>query len=698
MNKIRVFVRDESSRQAVSRLQFTGEVTMLDVREKGTPKIETVRLSLLATNMEGYLSFKLDCCWQLWTIQKVSIFIPGIREKIWVFEAKDMNLSNHSPLEILIEQDLYEDRPKDFSTPAVEDPDRWDFRYSNLSRRQSQLLLGSGDCEKMIPQHVQKDCYEIYHVIPESIREKVNTIQGPNGTIEVKTASLLLSEVCWDWLGYSLGKLVNTLSLAPCETFTYSVKNWRIDQERYSEESRTDEFKESMVQESMSSSMKGIDVGLKISPPVQTESEQKSSAKIWEQIVGYVLQAAKSPQNLADLSFKSQKKLLNQIRRTTSRLSSMHKVAMQRESVEGSSVRSTRTLTNLNQCHSQTTNLYEVVDNYEVSSCVKERRKGLLIKYSNDEFTKRRIFCNRHLFRGNLLDHALEPCLESIGKVSSCCEPEENGKDDCVKVNKLIASITIGTDTTGSQIALYLMIKGGQKFFDFQRNGRKYDKGATYTETINLGDDICVEDITEIGIRNKADGYPDGEFNLSKVSIQYFSPSFSGPKHFFSANPRIKFNKNEIDTLGKPTPFLPSKEEGMKNHCDDQEICCSEQLLDHFNCNKLYYNQIIWRYENPQERLVRFENYFYNGSPLSEEIINQPIAVYGQWVAFELADSYPQLPFQCVKDHIIVSLPTGGLFSETLLGRCNSCETPDLDVLEARTNHPCNCGCGDVEE
>lgn len=690
MQRIRAFFYDEQTKAPIHGLKISGEITVEENGEDGREvELKKYPIGTLATSNNGYLSFYLDCCHWHKQIHKGILFIPGLRER--AFDITKHLAKNErdemSPIELTLEADLYLQFKPNYQLLSVQYPDKADFQFTQLANKFTQLSFGNGSCEKMVPQHVQKSCYELYHVVPDGTgKRKIEYLDGPGAILQVQEADLLRSEVCWEWLGYSLGKLVNSISLAPCETAQFSVKNWPVDSRTCSENNSTEEFRSSMIEESMQGTMKDFGFGLRINP------YSLERPTIWDTLVGLVFKPQKGANDLLRIGTESQRKVVNQISRNVSRLTNVHQIAIQRSSTEGQSTSSQRSITNLNQCHSQTTNFFEVVDNYEVSSCIKERRKGLMIKYPNSDFTKQRIFCYRYLFQGNLLDPLLEDCLKGIGKVAACCEPEED-EVDCIRIKSMKVKFTIGKNETGSLIRLALRINGNVQYFFVPRGGdSKYKRGDSYEHTFTLEDGICVGDITAVGLQNDPDNLWDGGFDISSIGVQYTSPDFSGYKAFFSHGPHATVNRNETDWLGAPRPWMPAPEPPIAD-CSADETCCSEQLLNHFNCNKLFYNQIIWRFENPHQRLTRLNQYYFQGAPLSFSIINQPIAVWGEWVVFELADSPVTHLRPCISSEEIVSLPTAGLFSETLLGNCNSCEEPDDDLYKLRSEFPCGCGC-----
>jgi hypothetical protein len=90
--------------------------------------------------------------------------------------------------------------------------------------------------------------------------------------------------------------------------------------------------------------------------------------------------------------------------------------------------------------------------------------------------------------------------------------------------------------------------------------------------------------------------------------------------------------------------------------------------------------------------------YLYNGKPLTQSIINIPLAVQGDWVAFELADEAwnPVVNGEFLSE--LYYAPTGALFSESVLGECGSCEPVNSNVYWDWSESPCNCDAPNISD
>ncbi|XKF16787.1 hypothetical protein LL947_06615 [Halomonas sp. BLK-85] len=90
----------------------------------------------------------------------------------------------------------------------------------------------------------------------------------------------------------------------------------------------------------------------------------------------------------------------------------------------------------------------------------------------------------------------------------------------------------------------------------------------------------------------------------------------------------------------------------------------------------------IWMSEDPQERALRFDRLSYNGKSLLNLIVNVPIGVDGNYVAFRLAPNLRVLPpidlSRISRQARVVSVPTSGVFAETYLSCHNATEKRDV--------------------
>ncbi|WP_433206365.1 hypothetical protein ACQP1G_19760 [Nocardia sp. CA-107356] len=117
-----------------------------------------------------------------------------------------------------------------------------------------------------------------------------------------------------------------------------------------------------------------------------------------------------------------------------------------------------------------------------------------------------------------------------------------------------------------------------------------------------------------------------------------------------------------------------------------RDYCELTELVAHIQERPLFYLRLIWLNEDPERRAMRFDRLTFNGLPLIDRILNKPVGVQGNYVAFPLLEGR-RLIEQDTPTHFVskrlVSLPTRGVFAEVFLSCCNA--TEKLDVERLRT-------------
>lgn len=117
-----------------------------------------------------------------------------------------------------------------------------------------------------------------------------------------------------------------------------------------------------------------------------------------------------------------------------------------------------------------------------------------------------------------------------------------------------------------------------------------------------------------------------------------------------------------------------------------------EALVRHIRSNRMPYLRALWLTEDPDRRALRFDQYYYpyeaeDGAvapvPLLELIENRPVGVLGNCIAFRIQQqgqlaTATRVPYAEAVDERVVSLPTRGVYAETLLSRCNATEVRDV--------------------
>ncbi|HEB81817.1 MAG TPA: hypothetical protein ENJ11_03025 [Gammaproteobacteria bacterium] len=115
---------------------------------------------------------------------------------------------------------------------------------------------------------------------------------------------------------------------------------------------------------------------------------------------------------------------------------------------------------------------------------------------------------------------------------------------------------------------------------------------------------------------------------------------------------------------------------------EHEDYCRLKELIAHIQSSPMRYMRAIWLREDPDRRAIRFDRYRLGDRSLLDNIINRPIGVLGNYVAFELLDGHRLVALNSpdyVVSSRIVTLPTRGVFGEVFLSCCNATEKRDIE-------------------
>lgn len=699
---IRAFYIDEKTSKPIGHLP----VIAAGKRKLPTGDMMFV-IGKLSTSQNGYVSFKVDNE-KVKQMEEIYIYPAGQEEAAvpvgqYAIDSNGEHV-NYIRLNELIHSGIQPER-----IYAVQFADLIDYQYMPLFTRSMPKSCTTTnentttesddddcgcntdeDCCALIPQFPIEECIKIFQFdrpkettgnpIDYTYRER-----GVTSILKVKMGLIRQYETCYTPLGYSLGDLLYTLPLAPCESVNIGIKNWfREDYSSRSDVIDRSETLENQVIRSKNASefikskmsqhsfniglsaafkIKGVPIGVNLG---YAFGSKKASAEMVQEI-------NETQQQLSN-AYSSYKSLV--ITETT-----------QKESLE----MTTRNVTNHNHCHSLTMMYYEVIQNLKVATSFLRSKEAVFVQYPTPCFTKKDVICHRHIFREILLDMKLLECLDNVCLDPFICEDEvtegdSNELEDCVRVNKIKITVRI-TDSfwAGSEGSLYIIFidsDGNQyKHYIPHSGDGKYKKNRTYTTEVNIAP-ICVNELTSISLELIGSN----KIILSSLNVSYYAMAPHNSWHTLYSGGLSNMElenetKNVTNSLSPIIPELPEPEpivdEPAAPGSEVSLDCCLNNLLQHLNCNKHYYYKALWLLEDENKRAVQFENHVSGGQSLLDLIINQPIGVIGDWVIFEKAES-PWVPARDpMTETIVLNAPTGNLFTEALLGQCNSCEVID---------------------
>lgn len=560
-------------------------------------------------------------------------------------------------------------------------------------------------CAALIPGILPEECIDTYQLdkkgelLPVRPLNKYPAIKAQSGRVHIY-------ESCFAPDGYSLGELSYSTTLAPCESVNIAVENWfRKDKSVRSESASRSETLENevirtkSVQEFIKSKLTEHKFNVGISANFKLGKVVGASASM-----GYATGTRKSTAEMVQDINETHQQL-------SSAYSSYNSMSVYETTQTESRDVTTRHLRNHNHCHTLTLMYFEIIQNLRLTTKHKETRSAIFVQYATPCFTIKDVLAKRHIFREVLLDRALVECLDSIcleeytcdctGTTTSDDGNDDNGggsSNDCpATVTQLHVKVRTADKTwAGSEGSLYLLVNlngSVQPYFIPHVPDGKYKKNTEYTVTIDIPP-TCVTNITQVGLQLQGSD----KIILSNLSIRYTCQEDPSNDYFlFNAglnNLELKNEKKMLDVPVNPeVPDLTPVDDGSTPAAivNEQEAksCCENNLIQHLNCNKLYYYKILWMFEDANERAVRLQNYTINNQPLIDLIENVPLGVVGDWVAFEEVNGYSNTPSNPDVNVTTIHAPTGSLFSEAILGQCGSCETIDNDVFWDWTGKTC---------
>lgn len=135
-------------------------------------------------------------------------------------------------------------------------------------------------------------------------------------------------------------------------------------------------------------------------------------------------------------------------------------------------------------------------------------------------------------------------------------------------------------------------------------------------------------------------------------------------------------------------PFMIPKDRSRVTLLDFRPPSSSQLAANYLNESKLYYSQVVWLNTDPQTLTTLLAGLTYEGHSVASIIDPDPVGVAGNYLVFLCPDEMERdkkwwswrkdnVSFTKV-DQELVPLPSGGVFAEAVLGRCNSAEKLDI--------------------
>jgi len=742
------------TRRAAERTPTLG--VMVVRRSTGAPvagvpvvaEIETragtrIALGLLATDHVGYASFRLghppkDEVAHVW----VAAYGRGDAR---VDALPAIALPGSHPLVTLEIDDAAAPAHGTPSLPSYQDPCAEDWLQSpaSLASRRP-VSVGDEGCEVLLPGNLAVHEFRFRQVVRDvetPIRLTVVTEDPCTPTdvefdppLCVRHGMLHEYQLAWCPLGHSLGELVYSLPLAPCESVNLAVIDWsrRDDVARREATSvdedllhaqRRDRTVEETVRATLDEWQRGGSAqgGIGLTVPLGPVGLSFGGGGGYTTSSGSRDVAANGVQTLADA-----------VAQASSAVRRIHSTVVVQARQNERDVVETRTVTNHNHCHALTVLYYEVLRHWRVVARRASTDDLVLVRYPLVTFDRRTVLCHAHVLRPALLDPGLAACFDAVERLA-CRAPTSTAVATQGVLTEIELHVTTGAEATNLRVYVNVVTASGERVptvFVDPVNHHDFSGGGP-TRWLNPADAkyVAGEEAVDLLAPGHVDVLrvrlerPLVESDARKIELGLLKRSrsrLSGPPTGWSVDAlraigtiggsqRVVYDGPVRQRAAPPTPLegaadgrgaigveLRRTPPEAASEAPGADECCEQRLLAHLGCHAAYYNRVLWLAEDPGERAMRFDRYpAPEGSGrLLDAIENRIVAVVGDWVGFPARgpDGRGAKAADLADDPVvtrIVSLPTRGVFAEAQLGHCTACEKRDVTRFWDWQESPC---------
>lgn len=552
--------------------------------------------------------------------------------------------------------------------PSIVDPD---VRDAFLSPASIGLIpsLRAGLCRQLMPTNLGVRRYGAFQVHADICDPE--TIEcGERNQIRFVRGKILEYEIAWHPLGTSLGELLNTITLAPCERVGVVISDWvrreaafRDQASSIRQETTQDLDHARLIVESLNSDVKtkslaaGFAASFGATFPVKKINVTAAA--------GGGISGSISTQQVAATATN---RLSEHITQAATLVASSRSSVVFQATASERRLYQTRFVTNHNKCHTLTLMYYQVNRNYRVVTSYKGERDAILVQYPNLAFDAERAHCNAGVLREALLDKSLDPCFDELGKALFCCDETPAGAD--VRMESITLTANVGTIHNVQSLTVNLLTVNGS--IQLPSFSIAHWQSGVQTQTLTLAAPIDPAIVKGVLIIESGFGFANFVF-LHQLTLTYQASGIATPLALYSSASPVHIHHA---WTAEVKPEIPPPD--PRNECVEKS-CCIQKLLGHLNCHRRYYNSVVWLNENPNDRVMRWSccRGPVKDFDLIGSIENTPLAVYGDYVVFPVAASPLVDDPTVLPVSQLVTIPTQGVYSEGILGQCDTCEIVD---------------------
>ena len=286
-------------------------------------------------------------------------------------------------------------------------------------------------------------------------------------TMPIMHGEVLEFKQTWIPNSYSLGAIIYSLALAPCELVNIAIIDWS----RKDEAKRTDmivseenlyheQHRDRTLGEKIASALSELQGGWSLMGGLGSATSATIPVEGVPVNTSLNLAAGGGISNSwgnRDLTAKSKQELHDTITQATNVTRSLDSTVVVQATQDESNYLQTRTITNHNHCHALTIQYYEVLRHFKVVTQYITSRRVVLVPYKLLIFNAAIALHYRTILESVLLDPKLSSCFEAILRVQYCPDvyttqlPKLDGVDGSKSSTASAGSgMTTDTSSTGS--------------------------------------------------------------------------------------------------------------------------------------------------------------------------------------------------------------------------------------------------------
>ncbi|HWP34781.1 MAG TPA: hypothetical protein VNM66_04215 [Thermodesulfobacteriota bacterium] len=778
LQKIRGFVLDKATGKPLRGVEVSA-VAELDGGRR-------IPLGLLASDAAGYVSFDLGDLAETPAVRTLQVAANGDEAARVDLAVEDATGATGLRFLLKVDAKLAAPPHAPANLPSVQRPDvtDWELSPGSFGLRQG-LALGEGGCEVLVPSREAVHEYRFYQLVRRPARrpddrygraelrsavigptglaieplDPARVTPAPSGEQPILEADLLEFRQIWYPTGHSLGEIVYSLPLAPCESVNLAVIEWaRTDTAMRTEAIVSREAllhsqrRDRTIAEVVNTALREYQGGFSL---------MAGAAQVWTGGIGVVGGATSHSWGARDLTGSSVQRLDDLTAQATTAVRSLNSTVIVQASQQEREALQTRTITNHNHCHAMTVQFYEVLRHFKVVTEYVGLQRVVLVPFKMLAFTWELALRYRTILERVLLDPRLARGFDALVRLHLCPQvyvagrpvapaagspsapadaaPTRQPTPAARTIARYELSLRTGDRETWGAIWVRLGLRNGQWKELYSKDsvnsqGGAFPSGRTIAEYSLQRHSTKVVDITSgeaIGIDpadvervkvvwSESNGNDAWAFDGIRIRYQLSGQSglVAEPLVDLQGDPHLKrFDDGvQLEWIGDATPPAPADTGPQPESAPpsqppaeapsagpapspqpaaaapavrEEDECDEQALLAHLNANLAHYNRAIWLLQDADERTLLLDQAL-GHLALRDLMDTTPVAVSGSYVAFPYHppadDGERPRPKPRAR---ILSLPTRGVFAESMLSNCNACEKRDVTRFWRWEESPC---------